>query len=133
MRRAEWAAASCWWRLLAEGARVVRMVGLTTESVEGASLTLERVDDVHRGDGLSARVLGVGDGITDDVLEEDLEHAAGLLIDQAADALDTTATSETTDGRLGDPLDVITQHLAVTLGAALAQTLSSFAATGHDW
>jgi hypothetical protein len=26
--------------------------------------------------------LHVGDGVADDVLEEDLEHAAGLLIDQ---------------------------------------------------
>jgi hypothetical protein len=31
-------------------------------------------------------VLRVGDGVTDDVLEEDLQHVAGLLVDQHGDA-----------------------------------------------
>jgi hypothetical protein len=42
--------------------------------------------------------------------------------------LDTATTSETTDGGLGDTLDVVTQNLAVTLGAALAEALSALAA-----
>jgi len=44
------------------------------------------------------------------------------------DTLDTATTSETTDGGLGDTLDVVTQDLAVTLGATLTKTLASFAA-----
>ena len=63
---------------------------LAAEPVEGASLALERVDDVHGSDGLPAGVLGVGDRVTDHVLEEHLEDTAGLLVDEAADALDTT-------------------------------------------
>ena len=59
------------------------MVYLTAEAVQGAALALERVDDIHGGDGLAARVLGVGHGIADDVLKEDLEDTAGLLVDQA--------------------------------------------------
>ena len=55
---------------------------LSTETVEGTSLSLEGVDDVECGDGLSLGVLGVGDGITDDVLEEDLENSTGLFVDQ---------------------------------------------------
>ena len=51
-------------------------------------------------------MLGVGDGILDDVLEEGLENSACLLVHEARDALDTAATSETTNGRLGDALDV---------------------------
>ena len=47
------------------------------------------------------------------------------------DALDTTAASQTADRGLGDALDVVTQHLAVTLRAALAQTLATFATTRH--
>jgi hypothetical protein len=42
--------------------------------------------------------------------------------------LDTATTSETTDSRLGDALDVVAQDLAVTLGAALAETLAALAA-----
>jgi hypothetical protein len=54
---------------------------LTTETVEGAALTLESVDNVKRGDGLALGVLGVGDGVTDDTLEEGLEDSTGLLVD----------------------------------------------------
>ena len=59
---------------------------LPAEAVERAALALERVHDVHGRDGLAARVLGVGDRVTDHVLEEHLEDTAGLLVDEAADA-----------------------------------------------
>jgi hypothetical protein len=54
---------------------------LTTETVQGAALTLQRVDDVEGGDGLALGVLGVGDGVTDDTLEEGLEDTTGLFVD----------------------------------------------------
>ena len=99
-------------------------------------------------------MLGVGDRVADDVLEEDLEDAARLLVDEARDTLDTATASETADGRLGDALDVVaklcgsrwgsapevdcttrrtreTHDLAVTLGAALAETLSALATARH--
>ena len=104
---------------------------LTAESVEGTSLALEGVDNVHGGDGLPLGVLGVGHGITDDVLKENLQNTAGLLVDETGDSLDTATTSKTTDGRLGDTLDVVTKNLPVTLGAPLSETLSSFAASSH--
>ena len=113
------------------GSTSLRAGDLSAEAVQGAALALERVDHVEGGHGLSLGVLGVGDGITDDVLEEDLEDTAGLLVDQAGDALDTTTASQTADGRLGDPLDVVPKDLPVALGAAFAQTLSSFTTTGH--
>ena len=105
---------------------------LAAEAVEGLSLTLEGVDDVHGRDSLAASVLGVGDRVTDDVLEEDLEDTAGLLVDETGDALDTATTSETADGGLGDALDVIAKDLAVTLGASLSKTFASFSSTRHD-
>jgi len=43
-----------------------RQAGLTSESVEGAALPLEGVDNVHGGDSLPLGVLGVGDGVPDD-------------------------------------------------------------------
>ena len=44
------------------------LTDLTTESVEGTSLTFEGVDDIHGGDSLPLGVLRVGDSITDDIL-----------------------------------------------------------------
>ena len=105
---------------------------LSTEAVEGAALALESVDDIHSSDGLALGVFGVGDGIADDVLEEDLEDAAGLFVDQAGDTLDTTTASETADGGLGDALDVVTQHLAMALGTTLSETFASFTTSRHD-
>ena len=104
---------------------------LTSETVEGTSLTLQGVDDVHGGDGFPLGVLGVGDSITDDVLQEDLEDSTSLLVDETGDTLHSTTTSQTTDGGLGDTLDVVTQDFAMTLGATLSKTFTSLAATRH--
>ena len=62
------------------------------------TLALERVHDVHRRDGLAARFLTTGDRVADDVLEEHLEDTAGLLVDEARDALDPATASEAADG-----------------------------------
>jgi hypothetical protein len=101
---------------------------LTTETVQGAALALEGVDNVERGDSLALGVLSVGDGVTDDTLEEGLENTTCLLVDHGRNTLDTTTTRETSDSGLGDTLDVVTKNLAVTLGATLAEALSALAA-----
>ena len=102
---------------------------LSAKAVQSPSLALESVHDVQSCDCLSASVLGVGDGVTDDVLQEHLEHAASLLVDEAADALDATSASQAADSRLGDALDVIAQHLAMALRSALAETLATLASS----
>jgi hypothetical protein len=45
--------------------------------------------------------------------------------------LDTTTTGETSNGGLGDALDVVTEDLAMALGTALAEALATFAAWGE--
>ena len=107
-------------------------MGLTAESVQGTSLSLQSVDDIHGSDCLPLGMLGVGDGITDDILEENLEDTTGLFVDEPRDTLHTTSASETTDGRLGDALDVITQDFAMTLSATLSESFSSFSTSRHD-
>ena len=94
-------------------------------------MTLEGVDNIHGGDGLTTGVLGVSDGIADDVLKEDLKDTAGFFVDQSRDTLDTTSTRKTTDGGLGNTLDVITKDLSVTLGSSLSESLSSFSSARH--
>lgn len=105
---------------------------LASEAVESSTLTLQGVDDVHGGHGLPLGVLGVRDGVSDDVLKENLEDAPGLLVDEAGDTLDATSTSQTPDGRLGDSLDVVSQNFTMALGSTLSKTLSSFSSTRHD-
>ena len=118
-----------------EKGRLGRLVdvqmSLTSESVQGASLPLESIDNIHGSDGLPLGVFGVGDSIPDDILKENLEDSTGLFIDESRDTLDSSTTSQTPDGGLGDALDVVSQHLTVTLGASLSESLSSFASSGH--
>ena len=47
-------------------------------------MSLQGVDDIERSDGLALGVLGVGDGITDDTLEEGLEHTASLFVNHCS-------------------------------------------------
>jgi len=104
---------------------------LSTETVEGTTAALERVDDVKRSNGFALSVFGVGDRVTNDVLEEDLEDAACLLVNQARDTLNTATACQATNGRLSDTLDVVAQDLAVALGTALSETLSTLSTTRH--
>jgi hypothetical protein len=110
----------------------IKRGGETRRTVQGLSLTLQGVDDVHGRDGLAAGVFRVGDRVANDILKEDLENTTGLLVDQTGDTLDTATTGETANGGLGDTLDVIAKDLAVTLGASLSESLSSFSAARHD-
>lgn len=104
---------------------------LTSETVQGAALAFQCVDDVHGGDGLSLGVFSVCDGITNDVFQEHLQDTSGFLVDQAGDTLDSTATGQTTDCWLRDSLDVIAQDFAMTLCSSFAQAFSSFASSSH--
>jgi hypothetical protein len=74
-------------------------------------------------------VFSVGDSVTDHVLEEHLQHTTGLFVNETRDTFNTTTTGKTTDGRLGDALDVVTQNFAMTFGASFAESFTSFAAT----
>jgi hypothetical protein len=104
---------------------------LTTETVQSAALSLQGMDDVKSSDGLAASMLSVGDSVTNDVFQEHLQDTTSLFVDETGDALDTTSASQTTNGRLGDTLDVITQDLSVALSTTLSQSLSSLSTTGH--
>jgi hypothetical protein len=88
----------CTYNPSAEEQKTRVFLRLTTETVQGAALSLESVDDVQRGDGLALGVLGVGDGVTDDTLEEGLENTTGLFIDHCCSPLvlgsDTTVDDE---------------------------------------
>merc|ERR1719466_660986 len=106
-------------------------IKLSSEAVEGPSLPLQSVHHIHGSHGLPFGVFGVGDGVTDDVLQEDLENTPGLLVDEPTDPFDATPPCKSADSRLGDALDVVTQHLAMSLGTSLAQSFASFASSSH--
>ena len=67
----------------------------SAETVVGSCLPIEGVDYVHGVDALHLGVLGVGDGVKDNVLKEDIEEAPGLLVGEARDPLDSAPPSLT--------------------------------------
>ena len=94
-------------------------------------MSLESIDDIEGGDGLSLGVFGVGDGVSDDTLEEAVQDSSGLVIDERRDSLDTTASGESADGRLGDAHDGgLEGGLGASLSAGLAGNLAELAALG---
>ena len=45
-------------------------------------------------------MLSVGDGILDQILQEELEHGTGLFVDGTGDTLHTTTAGQAANGRL---------------------------------
>ena len=83
------------------------LLHLAAEAVQCTTLPLQCIHHVHGCDSLSLGVLAVGDCITDDILQEDLQYTACLFVDETRDPLDTSPSSKSTDCRLGDALDVV--------------------------
>ena len=119
-----------WWLLKKPLMEIVRVCS-TAETVQSASLALQSVDNVHGSDGLSLGVLGVSNSISDHVLQKHLKNTTGLFVDETGDTLHTTTASQTTDGGLGNPLDVVTKNLPVALSTSLPETLASFSTSRH--
>jgi hypothetical protein len=84
-----------------------------TKPIHNAALLFQRMDHVVCCDRLSLGVLGIRNGVTDEVLEEHLEHTARLLVHEVANALDTATACQTADGWLGDATDVVTQNFSM--------------------
>ncbi|KAG4948179.1 hypothetical protein JHK82_041359 [Glycine max] len=104
---------------------------LTTKSVEGPSLPLKRINNVHSRNGLPPSVLRVSNGVTDDILQEDLENTASLLVDQTADTLHATPASQTTNRWLRNSLNVVAEHLTMSFCSSFSQSLSSLSTPRH--
>ena len=98
-------------------------------------MSLESIDDVESGDGLSLGVFGVGDRVSDNILEEASENKSGLVIDERADSLDTTSSGESSDGWLGHSHDGgLDRLLGHSLGSGLASDLSELTSLSFvDW
>ena len=56
---------------------------LSSKAIQSASLPLQGIDNVHGSDGLPLGVLGVGDGVADDILQEHL-HTYQLRVHTTA-------------------------------------------------
>ena len=57
------------------------MANLSTETVKGATLSLQGVDDIQASYGFSLGVLGVSDSVADNGFKEGLEDTAGFFVD----------------------------------------------------
>jgi len=77
-------------------------------------------------------VFSVGDRVSDNIFQEDLEDTACFFVNETRDTLDTTTTSKTTNGRFSYALDVITKDFAVAFGTTFPKTLASLSTSRHS-
>lgn len=91
----------------------VILTSLTSKAVEGPALPLQGVDGIHSGDAHAASVLHVGNSVANHSLEEDLEDAASLLVDEAADALHSPMPCKPSDGGLGYALILVSSWVII--------------------
>ena len=110
---------------------LVLRVNLASESVESSALSFQSVDNIESSNSLPLSVLGVGNGISDNVLQENFEDASGLFVDQSGDSLDTTSSRQSSNGWLGDTLDVISKDFSVPFGASFSKTFTAFTSSRH--
>jgi len=90
-------------------------------------LSLEGIDDVQSGDGLSLGMFAVSDGVSHNGFQEASENGSRIIIDEGRDSLDTTSAGKSADGRLGDAFDVSAGLLfGVSLSANFSDSFSSF-------
>ena len=57
--------------------------GLASEAIESTALPLQGIHYIHCSDSLPLSMLSVGDGITDNILQENLQDTPSLLVDEA--------------------------------------------------
>ena len=102
------------------------------ETVEGAALSLQGVDNIESCHSLSLGMLCVGDRVANDILQEGPKHVPGLLVDEGGDTLDSSAASQPTNRWLSDAQDSLLEGLlCVTLGSDLSVALADFASACH--
>ena len=99
-----------------------------TRQLATKTLPLESVDHVHGSDSLPLGVLSVGDTISDDVLQEDLQNSTSPLIDEYIDPLDSS-----TAGQSPDSLDVAEICSPRSHSEPQTPVISSFACGHHVW
>ena len=64
-----------------------------SETIHGLALSLESIDDILGGDCLTLGVVCVDEGVTDDDIQEGLQHLTSLWIDCGGNTLYSTTTS----------------------------------------
>ena len=89
-------------------------------------MPLQRIYDVHGGDGLPFGVLVVGDCIMNDILQEKFRNTSDLPVDESRDTFQSTMTDKTKNSWFGDTFVVVKKYFSMTFSTYFFQSLSSF-------
>lgn len=82
--------------------------------IDGSALLLQSIDDIGCADSLALTHLHDGTSIEQQFAQVLPQLGANLLVDGARDALDASTACETTDGGLGDALDIVAENFPVS-------------------
>ena len=104
---------------------------LAAEAIQRAALPLEGINNIHSSDGFPLSMLSVGHRVPDNVLQKHLQYTPGLFVNESRDPLNTSTSRQTSDGWLGDALNVVTQDLPMPLSTPFTKALATFATSSH--
>jgi len=89
------------------------------ETVNGAALPFEGINHIEGRYGLSSRMLGVRDRVTEGILQKSFEDSPGFFINKSADTLDTAAPRKTANSGLCDTGDIVLQNFRCRIAPPL--------------
>ncbi|KAF1894647.1 hypothetical protein Lal_00027024 [Lupinus albus] len=110
---------------------MISIINLTTKTIEGPSLSLESINNIHSSNRLPPSMFSISNCITNHILQEDFENTSRLFINQTTDSFHTSSSRQSPNRRFCDSLNVVAQNLSMPLRATFAQTLSTFSTTRH--
>ncbi|KAK8662832.1 hypothetical protein V6N13_024719 [Hibiscus sabdariffa] len=76
-------------------------------------------------------MLRVGNDVANHIFQKDLEDSTCFLINEAVDSLDAAPTSQSSNCRLRNALNVISKNLPMPLRSSLSQPLASHPTPRH--
>uniref|UniRef100_A0A9J8C713 Histone H4 n=1 Tax=Cyprinus carpio carpio TaxID=630221 RepID=A0A9J8C713_CYPCA len=121
---------------------------LSSEAVQSASLSFQRVHDVHGGDGLSLGVLGVGHSIADHVLRDNIQgitkpairrlarrggvkRISGLIYEETRGVLKVFLENVIRDAVTYTEHAKRKTNLTMTLSSSFPESFTTFASSRH--
>ena len=131
---------------------------LATESIKNFASSFESIDNVQSCNSFSFCMFGVGNSITNYIFEKYAKNTSSFFfmvqfhahrltdlptgkilnlawtktfINESRNSLDSTSSSQSTNGRFGNTMDTIPQRFSVSLRSPFTQTLTTFSSSWH--
>ena len=129
LKMLRWCPTTPWYSLIE-----LRVPSLRSEAIERLTLPLKCIYNIEGSYSLAASMLGVRNGVLDNVLKKTLQDVAGFLIYEPRETLDSSTARQPTNRRFGHSFDCVPVYLLrATFRTALSKAFTSLTTPRHDY